>query len=297
MILSHVRALQILWLACACLLAAPVHAEKTDFLTWLEGVKKEAIERGISRATVDGALRLSQPIDKVLELDRHQPEFVDTFWNYLDRRINPERVKKGRELLDRNKRLFARLQLGHHVPPRFLVSFWAMETNYGQQTGGFRVIDALATLAYDARRADFFRGELFAALGIIDAGHIQADEMTGSWAGAMGQMQFMPTTFRHYAVDGDDDGRADIWHSLPDAFASAANYLARLGWRDDEVWGREVRLPKDFDWRLAGLETKKPAAAWSAMGVTRADGEPLPSTAPPGAIILPQGHTGPAFLV
>lgn len=272
-------------------------AERVDFNEWLDDVKHEALARGVSQATLEKALAGIRPIDKVLELDRRQPEFVDTFWNYVDKRINAERVRKGRELLDAHKRMFASVENCHQVPPRFLVAFWALETNFGQHTGGFPVIGALATLAYDARRAEFFRAELLAALDILEAGHIDAAQMTGSWAGAMGQMQFMPTTFRHYAVDGDDDGRMDIWRSLPDAFSSAANYLKELGWRDDEIWGREVALPSDFDWRLAGLETKKTVKAWAALGVTQANGEPLPPSFSKGAILLPQGHEGPAFLV
>jgi len=282
------------WLAG---MALPAHAQRADFSVWLDAVREEARTRGVSDAVLEQALGGLGPNSRVLELDQRQPEFYDTFWNYLDKRINPERIRKGRELLERHKRLFANLENAHAVPPRFLVAFWALETNFGQQTGGFRVIDALATLAYDARRADFFRGELLAALEILQAGHIAADAMTGSWAGAMGQMQFMPSTFRHYAADGDRDGRIDIWNSLPDAFASAANYLERLGWRDDEIWGREVRLPAGFDWRLSGLDTRRTVKAWAALGVTQADGEPLPASYSKAAIILPQGHDGPAFLV
>jgi membrane-bound lytic murein transglycosylase B len=284
--------------ALACLCGLPTaRAAEEDFAVWIEAVKREALARGISAATVAKALDAARPIDKVLELDRRQPEFVDTFWNYLGKRISSERVKKGRDLLDKHQRLFAGLASEYAVPPRYLVSFWAMETNFGEYTGGFPVIEALATLAYDARRAEFFRGELLAALEILDARHIPQEAMKGSWAGAMGQMQFMPSTFRRYAVDADADGRSDIWNSLPDAMASAANYLTRIGWRDDETWGREVRLPKDFDWRQSGLETRKPVKAWAALGVTQADGKPLPASQVPGAILLPQGYDGPAFLV
>lgn len=272
-------------------------ANEVEFSVWIEGVKQEALARGISATTLSKALDGARPVDKVLELDRRQPEFFDTFWNYINRRIAQERIKKGREMLDKHQRLFAGLSGEYAVPPRYLVAFWAMESNFGESTGGFQVIDALATLAYDARRAEFFRNELFAAMEILDAGHIGREAMKGSWAGAMGQMQFMPSTFRRYAVDADADGRADIWASLPDAMASAANYLTRLGWRDDETWGREVRLPKDFDWRQTGLEIRKPVKAWAALGVTQADGKPLPPSQVPGAIILPQGYEGPAFLV
>jgi membrane-bound lytic murein transglycosylase B len=289
--------LHVLAIVLIGLFSATAQAERQDFATWLDGVRQEAMTRGVTQATLDKALRLDHPIEKVIELDQRQPEFVDTFWSYLDKRINTDRIRKGRELLEKHKRLLASVENCHHVPPRFLVSFWAMETNFGQYTGGFPVIPALATLAHDGRRADFFREELLTALEIVQEGHIDASAMTGSWAGAMGQMQFMPTTFQHYAVDIDGDHRADIWHSVADAFGSAANYLNQIGWRDDEIWGREVRLPDNFDWRLTGLETKKSVNAWANLGVTQADGTPLPFSSSQGAVILPQGHAGPAFLV
>lgn len=280
------------------MLVSPVWAQQEDgFRVWLDGVRQEALSRGISRTTLDKALNLTRPLDRVLELDQRQPEFVDTFWNYVDKRINAERIKKGRDLLDIYQPLFIGIENNLKVPPRFLVAFWALETNFGQNTGGFPVIAALSTLAYDTRRADFFRNELLAALEILDAGHIDVAEMKGSWAGAMGQMQFMPSTFKHYAVDADKDGRADLWNSLPDALTSAANYLNRIGWQEDEIWGREVKLPKGFDWRLAGLETKKTVKTWAALGVEQADGDALPPSYSQGSVLLPQGHEGPAFLV
>ncbi|MBK6743406.1 MAG: lytic murein transglycosylase [Hydrogenophilales bacterium] len=297
MILRHTRTFHALCLFLLCLCALPAFAQQDDFQAWLDTVKQEALARGISQATLDKALNLARPIDKVLELDQRQPEFVDTFWNYVDRRINPARIKKGRDLLDTHEHLLIGVENCYKVSPRFLVAFWALETNFGENTGGFPVIAALATLAYDARRAEFFRGELLAALEILDAGHIDVADMKGSWAGAMGQMQFMPSTFRHYAVDADQDGRADLWHTLPDAFASAANYLHQSGWQEDEIWGREVTLPATFDWRLAGLETRKSVKSWAALGVTQADGEPLPPSYSQGSVLLPQGHEGPAFLV
>jgi membrane-bound lytic murein transglycosylase B len=298
MILRHLRPLHALCLLLFCVLAAPARAEQAEaFGVWLDGIRQEALSRGIAQSTLDKALDMTKPIDRVLELDQRQPEFVDTFWNYIGQRINVERVRKGRDLLNKHQDLLIDIENRHKVPPRFLVAFWALETNFGQNTGGFPVIAALATLAYDTRRADFFRNELMAALEILDAGHIDAAEMKGSWAGAMGQMQFMPSTFRQYAVDADKDGRADLWHSLPDALASAANYLNLIGWQEDEIWGREVKLPKGFDWRLAGLETKKTVKTWAALGVEQADGDPLPLSYSQGSVLLPQGHEGPAFLV
>jgi membrane-bound lytic murein transglycosylase B len=183
------------------------------------------------------------------------------------------------------------------VPPRYLIAFWGLETNFGDSLGSFRVIDALATLAYDQRRAHFFRVQLLYALQIIEEGHITPESMTGSWAGAMGHMQFIPSTFTGHAVDYTGDGRKDIWGSLPDAFSSAANFLANLGWRPGEIWGREVRLPEDFDLTLAAMNRKKTLEEWSLLGVRRADGAALPQADMEGSIVLPQGHQGPAFQV
>lgn len=268
-----------------------------DFSAWLAGLRQEALSRGISEPTLQSALDGLRPIERVVELDRRQPEFVDTFLNYLGQRVNDKRITKGRAQLRAHRDLLRRVRMEYGVPPQYLLAFWGMETNYGATLGGHPVIAALATLAYDTRRGGFFRNELLEALAIVDAGHIGVDRMRGSWAGAMGQMQFMPSTFNDYAVDADGDGRKDLWGTLPDAFASAANYLGQLGWKVNETWGREVRLPEDFDWRQARLGNKKTVNAWAALGVTRADGKPLPKSIQEGAIVLPQGYRGPAFLV
>ncbi len=254
------------------------------------------MSRGVSETVLDAALGDIELIPKVLDLDQRQPEFLDTFLNYLDRRVTPERVEEGRKLLQEHSQLLADISGRYGIPPSLLVAFWGLETHYGQYLGNYPVPAALATLAFDARRSDFFRAQLLSALDILQAGHIPPAEMTGSWAGAMGHLQFMPSTFQAYAVDADGDGKKDLWHSLPDAFASAANYLHQIGWRERELWGREVRLPPDFDWRLARPDIKKPVTAWRALGVTQADGTPLPQSELKGAILLPQGHTGPAFL-
>jgi membrane-bound lytic murein transglycosylase B len=276
-----------------------VHAEPaaTDFALWLEGVRKEALTRGISQATLDRVLTGLQPIPRVIELDQRQPEFVDTFLDYLDRRVTPARVEEGRRQLQQQHALLAEIQRRYGIPPDVLVALWGMETNYGGYLGDYPVPAALATLAFDPRRSQFFREQLFAALAILDAGHVTPEAMKGSWAGAMGHLQFMPSTFIAYAVDADGDGRKDLWQSLPDAFASAANYLRRMGWRSDELWGREVRLPEGFDWEQARPNVTRPVNAWSAMGVRQADGSPLPRSELSGAILVPQGHKGPAFLV
>ena len=211
-------------------------------------------------------------------------------------RLSDARIARGQALLEEHSELFNRIYLEYGIQPHYLVSFWALESNFGDYTGGFSVLNALATLAYDPRRSTFFRNELLTALKIVDAGHISVENMSGSWAGAMGQCQFMPSTFDRYAVDGDNDGRIDIWNSLPDIFASAANFLSESGWQPDERWGREVTIPANFDFTQSGTTIRKTVTEWNAMGVRRADGSPLGSSAIEGSIILPAGATGPVFL-
>jgi membrane-bound lytic murein transglycosylase B len=267
------------------------------FSSWLDGVRQEARAKGISESTLHEALDDLQPIPRVIELDRRQPEFTQTFWRYLDARVTEGRIERGRMLLELHAELLDSIEKQYGVQPRFLVAFWGLETNFGDYLGSFPVVGSLATLAHDPRRSEFFRSELLAALSIIDDGNISAAEMIGSWAGAMGQPQFMPSTFVRFAVDADADGRRDIWHSLPDVFASAANFLAKSGWRGDETWGREVRLPAGFDLELTGLEVEKTLAAWQILGVRKANGDDLPRVDMKGSLILPAGHAGPAFLV
>jgi len=275
----------------------PARAETDDFASWLADVRREALQKGISPATLDSAFADLQPIDKVIELDRKQPEFTQTFWRYLDLRVTDTRISRGKLLLAEHEDLLAAVSKEYGVPARFLVAFWGLETNFGDNTGGFPVIGALATLAHDPRRSHFFRKELLAALTILDQGHIGLGAMRGSWAGAMGQPQFMPSTFARYAVDEDGDGRKDIWRSLPDVFASAANFLARLGWKSRESWGMEVRLPAGFNLDLVGLETKKKTAEWEALGVKTMAEESLETGDALWSLILPAGYRGPCFLV
>lgn len=277
--------------------AATSAQAQQDFGTWLDALKAEARQRGISQTTLDTAFQGVEPVTRVLELDRRQPEFTQTFWTYLGRAVSETRISRGKKLLQEHAGLFAEVERKYGVQPRFLVSFWGLETNFGDYTGGFPVISALATLAHDERRADFFRAELFHALTILEAGHILPAKMSGSWAGAMGQPQFMPSTFTGYATDGDGDGKIDIWGSLPDVFHSAANYLSSVGWKGDETWGREVLLPPDFDLELAQLSVRKPISEWQAIGVRRSNGRALPQADISGSIVLPAGAKGPAFLV
>jgi len=268
-----------------------------DFSNWLNELRQEALTKGISEATLHEALDNLEPIPRIIELDRKQPEFTQTFWRYLDARVTESRIERGRTLLITHKKLLDTIEMQYGVQPRFLVAFWGLETNFGDYLGSFPVIGSLATLAYDPRRSDFFRSELLAALSIIDSGHISAANMLGSWAGAMGQPQFMPSTFVRFAVDGDGDGRRDIWYSLPDVFASAANFLSESGWQGDKTWGREVKIPPDFDLDLTGLKVKKTVTAWQILGVRKVNGENLPEVNIKASVILPAGHDGPAFLI
>jgi len=268
-----------------------------DFQVWIDTLRNEARERGISKVTLDASLHNIAPLTRVIELDRSQAEFTQTFWTYLLRSITDERITRGQALLVKYQYLLEEIYVKYGVPPRYLIALWGLETNFGDNLGRFHLINTLVTLAYDNRRSTFFRAQLLDALRIIDEGHITPDEMYGSWAGAMGHMQFMPTTFIEHAVDYSGDGRKDIWSSLPDAFSSAANYLSNIGWRRGELWGREVRLPKDFDLMLVSLNSKRTVKEWSALGIRRANGQPLPQANIEGSIVLPQGYEGPAFLI
>lgn len=258
--------------------AAPVAASASTqpFDQWLGGVRKEAKSRGVSDRTLDAAFAGVAPIPRVIELDRNQPEFKLKFDEYMARVVTPGRIATGQRLLDEHARLLDEIEARYRVQKRFIVALWGIETDFGRITGGFPVIAALATLAYDGRRSEFFRRELMLALDILQQGHIAPAAMKGSWAGAMGQNQFMPSSFHRFAVDHDGDGHKDIWGTLPDVFASIARYLSESGWRDDLTWGREVQLPKDFDRSLIGLETRKPLSDWQDLGVRSDDGGTLP---------------------
>ena len=281
------------------LLAVPIQAQaqtlEQSFDEWITALRAEAIALGISEATL-AALDQLEPVSRVLELDNSQPEFVQTFTHYLGLRVTEAQIERGQSLLRQHAALLEEVRSRYGVQPHYLAAFWAIESNFGRNTGGFSVLQALATLAYDPRRAEFFRRELLTALQIIDDGHIAADSMSGSWAGAMGQLQFLPSVFYSYGVDGDNDGRIDIWNSLPDIFHSAANFLSESGWRGDERWGREVILPVNFDFRLSGTGTRKRLQEWKELGIIQTSGTPIPVADMDASIVLPVGAAGPAFL-
>lgn len=288
-------------LACLALALAPFPAPAAEqptqpFSEWLQGLRAEARAKGLSDDFLNAALTGLRPIQRVIELDRKQPEFTLTFWKYLDKNVNDLRIQKGKAMLAKHADILDKTAQKYGVQPHYIVAFWGLETNYGEYFGSFPLVGALATLAHDPRRSRFFREQLLAALAIMARGDVPVT-MTGSWAGAMGNFQFIPTTYRDFAVDADGDGQRDMWRSYPDMFASAANYLARSGWRRGWNWGREVILPDGFNIEQAGLGVRKPIADWRRLGVRRIDGGALPDERGDASIVLPAGYEGPAFLV
>ncbi len=280
------------WLA-----ASSADASRGDFSAWLDALRAEARQSGISEATITASLGGVEPVARVLELDRSQPRAPAKFCEYFGKRLTNTRIERGRRMLEEHRAVLQTVSQQYGVAPRFLIALWALETNFGDYTGDYRVIDALATLAFDERRGPMFRRQLLAALRIVDQGHQHPTRMTGSWAGAMGQVQFMPTTFLDYAVDHDGDGRKDVWESLPDAFASAAHYLRRSGWNTDQTWGREVKLPAALSRDKAALAQRKTLADWQRAGVRKRNGGDLPQANLQGSIVLPSGNPAEAYLV
>ncbi|CAK0751951.1 membrane-bound lytic murein transglycosylase B [Azospirillaceae bacterium] len=267
---------------------------------WLAGVRAEAMRQGVSKRTLDLALRSVKIIPRILELDSSQPEFSRTTWAYLDSAVSENRIRNGRQKLEQYGSILNRVSQEFGAPPEILVAFWGVETDYGIDLGSFNVIDAVATLAFKSRRQAYFRTELLAALQILEKGDIPREKMLGSWAGAMGQTLFMPTIFLKHALDEDGDGRRDIWSSMPDIFASTAHFVVKgNGWKPGRSWGEEVRLPKDFPWDQAEWKRNKSLSEWISLGVrqVRTGAPPAGDPNEPAAIIIPGGYSGPAFLV
>lgn len=258
-------------------------------------LQEKAIAEGVSAETAQDVMTGVVHLDRVIELDRRQPEFTTTFADYVNRRVNDDRVSKGRELIKEHSALLEKVTAETGVPAPYLLAFWGLETNFGTYFGKMSVPDSLTTLACDTRRSGFFTTQLIAALRIIDEGAIPAEQMEGSWAGAMGHVQFMPTVFLKHAVDADGDGRRDLWNSLPDALMSAGRFLQSMNWDGDYRWGREVLLPDDFDYSLADGRRLR-LNEWRNLGITDAFGNPLAQEDIKAALIVPAGHRGPAFL-
>ncbi|MGH7089724.1 MAG: lytic murein transglycosylase [Stellaceae bacterium] len=281
-------------LAFGSLLAAGrAHAADGDFSQWLKGVRADALAKGIRPATLDRALAGVSPIPRVIELDRNQPETTLTFTQYVERVVTPQRREDARAHYRTNRPILDQVEQRFGVEPRFIVALWGIETDFGRRTGTFKIIPALATLAFDGRRPAFFRGELLDALTIVDRDGIDPSRMLGSWAGAMGQSQFMPSSFLAFAVSFRGEGAPDIWNRRADVFASIANYLAHAGWRAHEGWGLEVVLPAQF---ASPSDEERSLADWVRLGITRVDGKPLAPRSEKASLVLPDGPGGPAFL-
>lgn len=273
--------------------------DPAEFPAYVESLKRQALAQGIDRQTVDSAFANVHFVDRVIKADRNQLEKKITLDVYLQRVLSPTKIQQGRQLLRQYQPQLARATARYGVPERYIVALWAMESHYGKIQGKEDVVSALSTLAFEGRREAFFNKQLMAALQILQQGHVPAEQLTGSWAGAMGQCQFMPSSFLTYGADGDGDGRIDIWHNLDDVFASTANYLATEGWQPGFGWGREVTLPSGFDSGNLGLKNGQARSVnhWAAMGIRQADGSALPSATLRSWIITPDDAQGRAFMV
>ncbi len=295
-----------IFLLCHVTGQAALADPSVPFEQWLAAVKQDAVAEGVSPTMATQALTGLTPDQEVIRLDmpKNQPEISESFAKYAEKRVSQARIDRGREMLLKHYDELRRISGIYGVAPQYIVALWGMETNYGSYTGRKDTIRSLATLGWHGRggtspnRASFFRKELITALKIMDEGHIGLGEMKGSWAGAFGQVQFMPSSFHRLAVDGDGDGRKDIWHNLSDAFASAGNYLTRNGWNAGERWGRQVRLPAGFSKALIDRDVKKSLAEWQRLGVMTTGGQPIPVAADMTAhIVAPDGLSGGVYLV
>lgn len=287
-------------LALFILSGTPARAEYSEesFHNWLVSFSEEARQNGISEQTIYNFMQRAEFLPRAIELDRKQPDKTISFNKYLKLTIPQQRIKKANEKFKENEAVLRRIGKKYGVQPRFIVALWGKESDFGRNMGGFDVPNSLATLAYEGRRAEFFRKELLNALKIIDAGHVSFDQMKGSWAGAMGQTQFMPSSFLELAVDENGDGKRDIWGTKEDAFASIANYLSKRGWNDEQTWGRKVKLPQKFNSALIGKDIEKTLKEWQNLGVRKADGGNLPAKSNlKASLIRPEGNRNETYLI
>ena len=282
--------------AACCLPAVSAHAAAGSFSGFLDAVAAEARRDGIAPSTLDAAFAGVQPNQKVIVLDHHQPEFTLTWQQYRARVLPPARLALGRETYARERGLLSAVTRRYPVWPGVVMGIWGLESNFGQKTGSFGIVEALATLAYDGRRAAFFRAELINALRILDSGDVTPHGMTGSYAGAMGQPQFMPSSYLRYAVDFSGDGRRDIWRNEADVFASIANYLARSGWQPGVPWGQPVSVPAGFSDVDTGRDSPRRLGEWERLGVRRLDGGRFSRDDVAAALVMPDGAGGEAFM-
>ncbi|MEW9797316.1 lytic murein transglycosylase [Alteromonas sp. CYL-A6] len=278
------------------LLLSSFHASADNFEQCKTRLTQQAVEKGIDEQTATDVISRLRYQPRVIELDRSQPEFVQTFPGYFSKRVTDWRVQKGQAMYEKHRELLNALNDRFGIPPHYLLAFWGLETNFGAYKGKMPVLDSLATLACDERRSAYFTDELLVAIELLIRESLPQDAMIGSWAGAMGHTQFMPSAYAHYAIDGDGDGNINLWDSEPDALSSAANFLAGLGWKPGFRWGREIILPEQFDYRLSGYAQRRTVTEWNALGVKKASGEALGNADIEGYVLVPAGHNGPAFL-
>ena len=276
--------------------ATDAAAHQQQFARWVAEFRTSARAAGIDAATLHSAFDGVRLLPRVIALDRAQPEFTRTVWDYLDNAVSAQRVAQGQDQLLQLRPEVDAMAARYGVPTEILFAIWGMESNYGSNVGDIPTIDALATLGFEGRREAWARSQLLAALQILQNRDIERAQMIGSWAGAMGQTQFLPSNFLAYAVDADGDGRRDIWGSVPDVMASTANFLARSGWQAGQPLGLEVHLPPGFDFARADADLRQPSTQWASEGVQAMDGAPLPELQD-SALLLPAGARGPAFLV
>ncbi len=282
---------------CTLIFVPAALAQDTEFSRCISSLQLKAKQQGLPSRIIEEVLGELQPQPRVIELDRAQPEFTQTFAAYVNHRVTPQRVSRGQHLLERYHQLLSRLHDKYGVPGHYLVAFWGLETNFGSYLGRMPTLDSLATLACDQRRSEFFTDELMQALALLDRESLKPEEMRGSWAGAMGHTQFMPSAYNQYAIDGDGDGRVNLWRSELDALASGANYLRELGWKRDQRWGYEVLLPPQFPFSETGIANRQPWRYWYDLGVRVANGATINDFATEASVLVPAGHSGPAFLV
>lgn len=290
-------ALSLLLLSASTSLYAEDVTLDDSFEQCREVLRGEATEAGFSAKITQDVINQLKPLERVIKLDRKQPEFTESFAGYISKRLSPYRIEKGQQMLKAHGPLLAKLSKTYGVPERYIVAFWGLETNYGSHKGSIDTLNALASLACDKRRSRYFTQELLNLFSLIDSQQVELSQLQGSWAGAMGHMQFMPTTLKTYGVDGDNDGKLDIWGSLPDALTSAANFLKSIGWNEGEIWGRSVELPKDFAFEQVNFDTRYPLSHFKKLGITKRYNRPLPDYDTEAQLLLPSGHSGPAFLV
>lgn len=282
----------------AALAAAPARADEPTFEEWLKSFRAEAAAAGVGKQVIDQAFDGLQINPRVFELNDNQPEFSRSVWDYIDGAVSPKRVSDGRAKFAGNRALFASIESDYKVDASIVAAIWGLESSFGAAMGDYDVIEALATLAWKGRRTAYGRAQLLGALKILQNGYADRAQLKGSWAGAMGQTQFIPTTYLAFAVDRDRDGHRDLWGNLGDVFASTANYLAASGYSTGEPWGFEVELPEGFDYTLADADTRKAIVEWRAAGVAKIKGD-IADLDPNlrGRVFLPAGARGPAFLV